>query len=204
MRGRWSTPDTMSKERVAMLRLDVGRYTLAWAIERESYKLRCREATALEEIGTLATAEQVGALAVSRDSSGRPVLLVVAGCDPSYDGYQLDVGALLVPETHTLFVGAFDEVFAYDLRGPTRLWRERAECGFWDWQRHDDYVLMAAELALAAWDLCGIKQWETFVEPPYDYTVADGTVHLTVMDVPVSFSLASGPTSGRSLPWRPR
>jgi hypothetical protein len=63
---------------------------------------------------------------------------------------------------------------------------------------------MAAELALAAWDLRGIKQWETFVEPPYDYTVADGIVHLTVMGVPVSFSLASGPSWDGSLPWLSR
>lgn len=135
-----------------MLRLDVGAYTLAWAIEHETYDLRRREATAREEIGLVATAEEVGALAVSRDPFGRPVLLVVAGCAPWYDGDQLDVGALLVPETHTLFVGALDEVLAYDLRDPTRPWRERAEHGFWNWQRYGDYVLMAAELGLAAWD----------------------------------------------------
>lgn len=57
-----------------------------------------------------------------------------------------------MPETHTLFVGALDEVLAYDLRDPTRPWRERAEHGFWNWQRYGDYVLMAAELGLAAWD----------------------------------------------------
>jgi hypothetical protein len=187
-----------------MLRIDVGAYTMAWAMGRETYEVRRHDATALEEIGLLGTAEQVGALAVYKAPFGWPVLLVLAGRTPWYDGHQLDVGALLVPETDTLFVGALDEVLAYDLRGPTRLWREGAEHGFWNWQRHDDYVLMAAEIGLAAWDLRGIKQWETFVEPPYAYKVADGTVHLTVMDVPVSFSLANGPSWGGSLPWLSR
>lgn len=184
-----------------MLWLDVGAYTLTWATEDQTYGLRGCEAPAREEIGLIATAEQVAALAVSRALLRRPILLVVAGHTPWYDGHQLDFGALLVPETHTLFVGALYEVLAYDLRGPTRLWLEQAEYGFWNWQRHGDYVVMAAELELAAWDLHGVKQWETFVEPPYDYTVAEGTVHLTVMDVPVSFSLASGPEWGGTLPW---
>jgi hypothetical protein len=187
-----------------MLWLDVGSYTLAWATEDQTYGLRRREATAREEIGLVATAEQVAALAVSRVASGQPILLVVVGHTPLYDGHQLDAGALPVPETQTLFVGVLNEVLAYDLRGPIRLWRERAEYGFWNWQRHDDYVVMAAELELAAWDLHGVKQWATFVEPPYDYTVSDGAVHLTVMDVPVSFPLASGPEWGRTLPWASR
>jgi hypothetical protein len=81
-------------------------------MEHETYELRSRGATALEEIGLVATAEQVGALAVYRATFSRPVLLVVAGFAPWYDGRQFDVGALLVPETHTLFVGALDEVLA--------------------------------------------------------------------------------------------
>ena len=33
---------------------------------------------------------------------------------------------------------------------PARLWEDYAEIGFWSWQRHDDTVLMSAELELAA------------------------------------------------------
>ena len=182
-------------------RIEVGPYVMEWATEQEVYERRRRGATLVDEIGTVVTAEQVVTLTVHTAPLGDPILLVVVGHAPWYEGHQPNVGILLVPETHVLFVGASDVALAYDLRGPTRLWREEAEYGFWNWQRHGAYVVMAAELELAAWDIHGIKQWETFVEPPYDYTVADGTVYLTVMGVPAPFALAHGPAWGGSLPW---
>ena len=52
---------------------------------------------------------------------------------------------------------------------------------------------MSAELELAAWSIQGVKQWSTFVEPPWDY-VADGdAVTLDVIGRTRTFSLSRGP-----------
>ncbi len=184
-------------------RCDIGPYALEWAIGQEAYERRRLSTSLVDEIGSAATAKQINTLTVHETETPHrtPMLLVVVSHDPWYEGHQPNVGILFVPETHILFVGAGDVVLAYDLHGPTRLWREEAEYGFWYWQRHDDYVLMAAETELAAWTIHGDKQWETFVEPPYDYIVAAGVVNLTVMDVAVSFALKDGPAWSRTLPW---
>jgi len=50
-------------------------------------------------------------------------------------------------------------------------------------------VLMAAELALAAWDRTGRKLWSRFVEPPWSFLVVDDKVHLDVMGKHTEFSL---------------
>jgi hypothetical protein len=113
-----------------------------------------------------------------------------AGCRP---------GILLVPETHIRFVGAGERLLAYDLHGPARLWEDHADAGFHGWQCHDDLVLMSAELELAAWDIRGVKRWSTlqssvFIEPPWEYHVESGVVHLDVMGTVSSFPLLAGPT----------
>jgi len=54
-------------------------------------------------------------------------------------------------------------------------------------------VVMSAELELAAWDLAGRKLWTTFVEPPWQYTVEDGSIHLDVMGTKSQFDLERGP-----------
>jgi hypothetical protein len=107
-----------------------------------------------------------------------------AGCYP---------GILLAPETSVLFLGAGERLLAYNLQGPDRLWEDQADTGFHVWQRHEDLVVMSAELELAAWDLQGVKRWSTFVEPPWEYRVDGGMVHLEVMGIPSSFPLMAGP-----------
>jgi len=118
------------------------------------------------------------------------LLCVALRCDREGGG---DPGALLVPETGLLFIGAGERLLAYDLHGPRRLWEDQADMGFHAWQRQGDWVLMASELDLAAWDIRGVKCWSRFVEPPWSYRVEDGTVHLDVMGTLSSFPLASGP-----------
>jgi hypothetical protein len=102
-----------------------------------------------------------------------------------------------------LFLGVRERLLAYDLERPARLREDCADADreFWGWGRHEDTVLMAAEQELAALDIYGWKRWATFVEPPWDYRVEGDTVHLTVLDVPVSFSLKHGPSWGGRLPW---
>jgi hypothetical protein len=101
--------------------------------------------------------------------------------------------ALLVPETRLLFLGVGERLLAYELDGPTRIWEDMTDCGFWGWARHGDFIVMSAELEMAAWDIHGTKRWATFVETPWEYSVAEGIVHLNVMDRLSNFALDTGP-----------
>jgi hypothetical protein len=120
-----------------------------------------------------------------------PMLVVSQRFEPCVGGF--DPGVLLVPVTKVLFVGAGKRLLAYSVDGSKRLWEDVANCGFWSWHQHGDYVLMSAELELAAWDVAGRKLWTTFVEPPWTYTVVNDEVHLDVMGQLSHFSLALGP-----------
>jgi hypothetical protein len=102
-------------------------------------------------------------------------------------------GVLIVPETARMFVGAGERLLAYDLSSRERLWEDSADVGFWSWARHDDVVVMSAELELAAWDLLGRKLWSRFVEPPWEYAVVGNVVHLDIMGAKSEFDLRSGP-----------
>ena len=119
-----------------------------------------------------------------------PTLVVEQRYSPA--GYGFFPGLLLLPETEILLVGAGTRLLAYDLRGPARLWEGHAESGFWRWNRHGDHILMSAELELAAWDLHAQKLWTAYVEPPWDYRIEDGNVHLDVMGEKSVFPLVTG------------
>jgi len=120
-----------------------------------------------------------------------PFLVVAQRYSPAGHGFH--PGALIVPEKGVLFVGAGERLLAYQLEPPARLWEDHADTGFWGWQRHGEFVLMAAELELAAWTVCGQKLWSTFVEPPWEYAVEEGAVRLDVMGKKSLFPLAIGP-----------
>jgi len=176
----------------------VGRYRLTWDCGHpDSYYTQRQQATIVDEIAPDGVDEPFGVLSVGLSDGSWPFLtLRHSGVVPwTEDTLRLDV--VLIPETDILFVGAR----AYDLRQPGRLWTDTAEMGFLGWQRHGGVVVMSAELELAAWDIQGHKLWSTFVEPPYDYTIEDNWVQLTVMGVPTTFPLASGPSWDGSLPW---
>lgn len=121
-----------------------------------------------------------------------PDLVVAQRFSPHSAGF--DPGAILVPETATLFIGAGSRLLAYRLApSPVRLWEDLAHFGFYTWCRHGGAVLMSAELELAAWDLEGRKLWTTFVEPPWDYRVEAGQVILNVMGLETRFDALRGP-----------
>lgn len=184
------------------MRISVGSYVLTWTLQEQSWGREQRAAAAaVETIGRPERENNTGVLTVSLGSATPPLLVVIAHDQRWYDGHEINVGVLLVPETDVLFVGAADEVVAYNLRSVRRLWRAEAESGFWGLARHGDTIVMQAELALVAWDLHGMRLWETFVEPPYDVTMHDDTVHLTVMGTVMTFPLATGPAWGGRLPW---
>ena len=62
-------------------------------------------------------------------------------------------------------------------------------------RRHDDTIVMSAELELAAWDLLGRKLWTTYVEPPWEYSVSGSTLNLDVMGVKSHFNMIAGPNT---------
>lgn len=128
--------------------------------------------------------------AVVRDE-GWPFLVVAFRYTPSGSGFN--PGLMLVPETELLFLGAGTLLMAFDLRVPRQIWEDVADIGFWSWRRHDEVVVMSAELELAAWDLKGRKLWTTIVEPPWDYVVENGLVKLDVMGEASEFPLRDGP-----------
>ncbi len=129
-------------------------------------------------------------LAVGR-ADDWPFLAVAQRYDPA--GGEFRPGALLVPETDRLFIGAGTRLLAYDLASPARLWEDYAEVGFWSWQRHGDTVLMSAELELTAWDLKGGKRWTQPVEPPWSYDVSAGRINLEIVGNRSAFDLVAGP-----------
>jgi hypothetical protein len=123
-----------------------------------------------------------------------PEVLVGVRYAPSVGGFF--PGVLIVPEAETAFVGAGTTLLAYQLGAdPHRLWEDSAEVGFWGWRRHDDTVVMSAELELAAWDISGRKLWTRFVEPPWTYEIVSGQVRLDIMGEVTVFGLREVPSA---------
>jgi hypothetical protein len=175
-----------------MFSFSIGRYTLLALPDRlpDLYQEYRTRASLLEEFNLSASEGKSCFLAVQRGHDW-PFLVVAQRYWPAEGGFHPE--ALLIPETDLLFIGAGERLLAYRLTPPARLWGDHADAGFWFWQRHADHVLMSAELELAAWDKRGVKLWTTFVEPPWDYAVKDGVVHLDVVGQKSAFPLASGP-----------
>lgn len=123
---------------------------------------------------------------------GNGTLLVVSQCFNSH-GNIFNPGILYIPETDILFIGAGERSSAFRLDPCEKLWIDGADTGFWSWARFGDYVVMSAELELAAWRITGEKLWTTFVEPPWEYKVVEGQVNLDVMGNKTTFSLEAGP-----------
>ena len=83
--------------------------------------------------------------AVGRPSAHWPSLVVAQRYHPSSEnGFW--PGALIVPETSLVFLGAGERLLCYSLLKPTRVWEDVTFPGFWSWSRHADIVLMAAEM----------------------------------------------------------
>ncbi len=131
-------------------------------------------------------------VAVARTGNDWPFMTVAQQFSPAGCGFE--PAAILIPETDRLLIGAGEHLLAYDLAAVQRLWEDIADGGFWGWARHGSVVVMSAELELATWDLHGEKLWSTYVEPPWCYSVSNGTVNLDVMGENSSFDLVAGPS----------
>jgi hypothetical protein len=134
-------------------------------------------------------------VAASVDREVWPRLVIVDWLPLITAGFHPEV--LVVPETSLLFLGSGERLLAYELRAPRRLWEDHTPMGFWGWARFDPVVLMSAELEFAAWSLDGRKLWSTFVEPPWDFSVRSGIIHLDVVGEHSEFPLTTGPLTQR-------
>ncbi len=151
-----------------------------------------RQHAALADEIDLNSAEGAFCFIAVQHGTDWPFLVVAQRYNPAGNGFN--PGIALVPETGIIFIGAGTRLLAYKLEGPQKLWEDTADFGFWGWRRHTDYIIMSAELELAAWTIHGQKLWSTFVEPPWDYSISKGEVLLDVMGKKSSFSLERGPS----------
>lgn len=101
-------------------------------------------------------------------------------------------GFLVVPETSTLFIGAGERLLGYNIHKRERIFEDRTDYGFLRWTRHEDYVLMSAELEFGVWSKTGEKLWSVCVEPPWNFTVSDKTVELDIMGEVKKLRLETG------------
>lgn len=179
-----------------MIQFGDGRYTVCASIGEPpaAYPSMVQHAQLQDDFGLRATEGTVFIVTVAPSPWPSPTLVVAQRFQPGPEA-GFHPGVLLIPETEVLFIGAGTRLLAYDLRTPRRLWEDEADTGFWGWQRHDDIVVMSAELELAAWTTAGEKRWSTFVEPPWDYSTRAGSVELDVMGTKSCFPLETGPNS---------
>lgn len=152
-----------------------------------------RDHAVLAEEFDLTQAEQTACFfGVADQHCDWPKLVVAQRYEPA--GWGFDPGILIVPQTDTVFIGAGTRLLSYRLAPVMqRLWIDETNMGFWSWAYHDNVVVMAAELELAAWSSAGVKLWATFVEPPWSYSVAGEELILDVMGEKSSFPLVQGP-----------
>lgn len=132
-------------------------------------------ATLAEQIGLGKNEGTPCFFALSRHGDPWPFLVVAQRYQPPHGFFP---GALVVPETGRLFLGAGDRLLCYDLLKPARIWEDAADCGFWFWSRWGDVVLMGAETELAAWDIDGQKLWTRFVDPPWAHRVEGNVIEV--------------------------
>ena len=175
-----------------MFNVTLGEYTLICLPEGlpNLYEDYVRHAALAEDFNIRSSEGANCFLAVNKRNEW-PFLVVAQQYDRAGGGFS--PGAILIPETDLLFIGAGTRLLAYDLIGIKRVWEDMADTGFWGWARHGNHVVMSAELEMAAWDTRGKKLWTTFVEPPWDYSVMNNVVNLDVMGKRSSFSLETGP-----------
>jgi hypothetical protein len=173
-------------------RITIGEYTLLCIPDGISsyHDQYSAHAHLVDELDLSSDAPAACWLGIQRAGDDWPFLVIAQRYHPEA---SVQPGVLLIPQAQQLFIGAGARLLAYNLKQVSRLWEDTADCGFWFWHQHGDYVLMAAELELAAWTLQGRKVWTTFVEPPWSYTYADGVIHLDVMGTPSSFTISDGP-----------
>ncbi len=182
-----------------MINITYGTYTLSCTTHHlpPLYDHYCRHTELvseydLEKPNETTQSESPYFIGVSRSgqNGGWPFLVIAQNYTPDCAGFY--PGAILIPETNILMIGAGTRILAYSLDPPRLLWEDDADCGFWGWERHGNTIIMSAELEMAVWDIEGRKLWSRYVEPPWGYCIEEGVVMLDIMGRHSQFLLLTG------------
>lgn len=134
----------------------------------------------------------IGFIAVQEKQKHREYVIVIAvGYDPSEPVFHPEI--LFIPEEKTLFVGAGEKVHIYALDEPGKIFEGEAHTGFLSWDRIDNYVIMSAEMGIAAFETTGKQLWSQFLLPPWEYSVKDAVMNLVVGENTFTFPITAGP-----------
>ncbi|HRX86370.1 MAG TPA: hypothetical protein P5572_15220 [Phycisphaerae bacterium] len=165
-----------------MFTLSIGPYQLSCAHHElpSIFDAYVRHAALAEQIDLSSSEGILSFIALTRSGDEWPSLVIAQRFQPPTN---IDnVGALLVPETNRLFIGAGTRLLCYDTAKPARLWEGSADFGFWSWTHDKTEVFMAAELEFSTFDTTGEMLWTRPVEPPWHFELEPGRVVLDVMD----------------------
>src|SRR4051812_18977858 len=106
-----------------MFAISVECYTLLCSSDSlpESYQSYATQAELVEELDLSGSEGSLCFLAVQH-GMGWPFLVIAQRYSPAGCGFN--PGALIIPETGLLFVGAGERLLCYKLEPPTRLWED--------------------------------------------------------------------------------
>jgi hypothetical protein len=183
---------------IPVIQYTCGSYTVICSVGNlpETYSTLLNHAILYDDFSASAKDGTLLFVAVKKAITNWPEILITQRFSPGPEA-GFHPGIMLIPENHLLLIGAGERLLGYDLRNTRRLWEDQADTGFWHWARHENLILMSAELELAAWDTFGKKLWTTFVEPPWNYEFSQGRIKLDVMGQESSFFAAVGPDSSQ-------
>ncbi|HEU5374606.1 MAG TPA: hypothetical protein VFV38_04130 [Ktedonobacteraceae bacterium] len=160
-----------------LFRFTSGQYTISLADSLPPmYYSYCQSAQLVDTFEIEGLHQSLCYLSVTR-GHGWPFLIVAQRYSPGpSSGFY--PGALFVPETSLLLLGAGERLLAYALDEPARLWECALPGGFWQWERSQESIIMSSENRLATWDIYGQKRWDFSVEPPWQYALDGDTVYV--------------------------
>lgn len=163
-------------------RFTCGAYTISLADSLPpTYYSACQRAQLVDTFELEGAYSSLCYLAVARGHDCWPFLIVAQRYSPGASSGFFP-GALLIPETELLLLGAGERLLAYRLDEPQRLWEHHLPGGFWQWERSQDRVILSSENVLAVWDIHGQKRWDIPLEPPWNYAVEQEIIHVYMGD----------------------
>jgi hypothetical protein len=132
-------------------------------------------------------------VSVTTPGGARPSLVTTVGYH-RLDG-DFGAGAVLVPETRSLFVAGGGWACCYQHDGDhwSRQWAYEVELLVWGLVRDGDWIVLSAETELIIWDLEGRRRLAAAVEPAWSYEIDGTLVRVEVEGVARTIEIPSWP-----------
>ncbi len=175
------------------MKITFGAYTLHWIDTRLSSDeyAQYRDRTALlEELDFPADQTSSVQHMTVRTGGEAPFLVITQAC--AHAPCQMPQ-LLFVPETDILLIGLRTYALAYKLDVPKKLWKRQHGGVFTSWDRYDEFIVMASDTELAAWDIYGWEKWRVALRATYHYSIQQGMVLLDNAGEHLHFPLDIGP-----------